>query len=136
MAHLFTYGTLMHPEIWNSLITTEYVALPFTIYNYVQRRLQGRHYPGLIPKKNGIVTGILYSNLNVSDLKKLDDFEGEEYQRIMLPLSATIDVPDIETYLYIGDKTLILGEDWDFDLFIKNNIDDFRAGFQGWRTLK
>lgn len=127
--HLFTYGTLMHPEIWSNVVKGDYEFETFEIHGFERRALRERAYPGLIRKEGSKVSGVLYKSISEYDMELLDHFEGEEYTRIkLLPLD---EIP-VFTYLYTFDEKFVLQEPWNYGDFIKRNFQNFRAEYKGW----
>ena len=92
MKHVFTYGSLMFPEVWCHIVSQEYIAHESTIVGYERRGVVGEHYPALVaanPKAiHDEVRGRLYLNVSAKDLEALDRFEGEQYQRLTLPVKV------------------------------------------------
>lgn len=132
MTHLFTYGTLMHPLVWNAVVERAYESKPFTIYNYCRRSLKERAYPALIHEQDKEVRGLLYLDIDDDDLLKIDAFEGSEYRRIPV-LETTVDSEvQINTYLFTGDSSILLEKDWDLDQFILSGLENFTKNFAGW----
>ena len=126
MANLFTYGTLMHPSVWKIIGHENCPSAKALLRHYSARCLDGLEYPGLIEEQNATVQGILYFNLNETDMEKIDRFEGDAYERI--GVTAWINNTEVEaqTYLYIGDDHIIKSEEWayqnaDLNSFLKRN---------------
>ena len=79
--NLFAYGTLMIDEIFFS-ITGNYVKnTPGYLNNYICYRVRDKNYPGII-SGNGFTTGVIYQDLPFDVILKLDDYEGNQYQRV------------------------------------------------------
>ncbi|WP_235297008.1 gamma-glutamylcyclotransferase family protein [Portibacter marinus] len=101
--NLFVYGTLMDAETWSYFTTKTYHSTSFVLKGYVKKRIKDRPYPGIIVHPDSFVEGILYANVEEDDIYRLDEYEGDEYDRIIL----TQDGMDIETYLFTGDVRLL-----------------------------
>lgn len=78
--HLFVYGTLMDPEIILSISGKPHPGTPAYIMGYQRFQVKNKNYPGVI-KSEGLVHGLLYSNITPESLDKLDFYEGDEYTR-------------------------------------------------------
>jgi Gamma-glutamyl cyclotransferase, AIG2-like len=87
---LFVYGTLMAPEVVQTLIGRAPVGRPARLVDrsYTRHPVQDHVFPGLIRRDNqngggdsdgSGVCGILYNDLNADEMIRLDAFEGEEY---------------------------------------------------------
>ncbi len=132
MICLFTYGTLMHAEIWKAIIQRECSSSRILLQHYTCRQLKDRHYPGMIPQIDSKVQGILYHDLTMEEIRQLDVFEGYEYTRIRLTALENEVCSTVFTYLYTADRSNIKSEEWDYVYFVKNDLEDFRDRFTGW----
>ncbi len=115
--NLFTYGTLMHPLVWEKIGNANCTQIPASLRHYSVRRLKGVQYPGLITDLNGQAEGILYFNLNATELQRLDQFEGTEYQRIAVDVHGNNELIQAYTYLYTGDRNRITADPWKLEDF-------------------
>ncbi len=128
--HLFTYGTLMHPEIMNDVVKGAYAFEVIEIQGFERRALKDRAYPGLIRNEKAKVTGVLYKDISESDMGLLDHFEGEEYTRIEI---LKMNELPVFTYLFTWDKEIILNESWSYEEFQGVNFHRFRNEYKGWK---
>jgi gamma-glutamylcyclotransferase (GGCT)/AIG2-like uncharacterized protein YtfP len=86
---LFAYGTLQDADVLGALVgkiaaTTSRQparAPGFAIVTY-----PGRTYPALVPSPTSVAQGTLIGALDAFDLAIIDAFEGDEYQRILIPI--------------------------------------------------
>ena len=85
MAHLFTYGTLMWPDIMARVCgpACEPLATPqaATLAGHERRPVRGQDYPAMVPADGHQVVGRLYLDLPEAAWARLDLFEGDEYER-------------------------------------------------------
>jgi gamma-glutamylcyclotransferase (GGCT)/AIG2-like uncharacterized protein YtfP len=81
MANLFTYGSLMCSDIFSKVAGCQAEFTEATLYNFFRSKIRSREYPGIIPRPETSVPGILYFNLSSQALERLDAFEGELYLR-------------------------------------------------------
>jgi len=79
--HVFTYGSLMFPEIWRQVVTGDYRSQVVTLKDYRRFAVSGVSYPGMVAMPGERVTGVLYMDVGPDDLARLDAFEGAEYRR-------------------------------------------------------
>lgn len=80
--HLFVYGTLMFEEVWQALVEDRYITLPARILGYRRTRVIDDVYPVIRPAVSGkAVPGIVYLDVSPGDLQRLDQFEGQHYER-------------------------------------------------------
>ncbi len=86
MDRLFAYGILQDPSVFLSVIGRVPESAPAFVRDYSARPVAGATYPGLIPCPGAHAHGRIYFGLTEAELKRLDAFEGEFYERI--PISA------------------------------------------------
>ncbi len=79
--HIFTYGSLMFPEIWQRVVRGNYVSATATLPGFARYALADDTYPGMVAQANATVEGVLYYDVAPQDLAALDAFEGSEYRR-------------------------------------------------------
>ncbi|KAI8384099.1 hypothetical protein BD560DRAFT_384972 [Blakeslea trispora] len=97
------------------------ISRPVLLSGYKRSSLKGEQYPGMVFTGNigDQFAGVLCEGLDAKDIKALDTFEGEDYQRIPIDVTTEDGISvATEGYLYIGDTSLITGIEWDFQDFI------------------
>lgn len=117
--HIFTYGSLMFPEVWTHVVRGRYRSRPGRLHDHVRFAVRSAAYPGLVPRAGNAVDGVLYLDVDATDLILLDRFEGPEYDR----RAVTVTCGEgsrfaAETYVY-RDGTNLTATCWDpaqFDL--------------------
>jgi len=80
-AHVFTYGSLMFPEVWQRVVRGDYRSAPAVLDGHARFALAGETYPGAIARSGAIVAGIVYFDVSDADVAALDAFEGSQYRR-------------------------------------------------------
>ena len=114
MATLFIYGTLRDREVCERVLARP-VALsdlaPATAPDFAIYRVAGAHYPCLLSQKGAMATGSLLTGLDDTDIGKLDQFEGENYQRASLVVLC--DGMQVTTQYYQPNETLSTDGPWD-----------------------
>ncbi len=98
----------MNSKVWNSIVAKDYKSKPFTLYNFSRKKLIGKEYPGILREEGHQVKGLLYLDIELDDLIRLDEYEGEEFERITMK----VDDYSIDTYLFVGNTELISSEEW------------------------
>lgn len=102
MTNVFTYGSLMFPDVWERVVRGSYQCSPATVYGCARFAIAGETYPGMIEQADASVEGILYFDVDAADLAALDAFEGDDYRRVVLQAKlesgGTIEAG---TYLYL-----------------------------------
>ena len=64
MTNLFTYGSLMFPEVIYKLTTRqEYPNAKATLLHFTRRRVKARVYPGITALQGSAVSGVVYFGL-------------------------------------------------------------------------
>ncbi len=106
-----------------------------TLYGYKRRKIRGAIYPALLPGTEAdSVDGIIYLNVSRSDTERLDEFEGEHYQKQMAECELS-DGSSITAGVYVFKqeyRNLIEDEDWDPDWFSKVAIHLFLTEYEGF----
>ncbi len=80
--HLFTYGSLMDPDVWLRAAGRPFPWEHAALRNYEARALRGVNFPGLIEAPGSMATGILYRDIDAPTFARLDEYEDDFYQRI------------------------------------------------------
>ncbi len=88
MARLFTYGTLMLPEVMEIVAGRRFAARSATLAGYRRRLLRDRVYPGLVPAAGESVEGVLWEDLDLQALARIDRFEDAPYERLELRVAV------------------------------------------------
>jgi hypothetical protein len=144
----FFYGTLMAPKVLSRvcygpdfpLNTTKHGQLNIRsalLQNFRRHRVRHADYPAIVPCGESTVRGTLVTGLTDGDLWRLDIFEGDEYERKKVKaqelkyegdiniepgrdqLGATVEA---ETYVWIGPKSDLDDDEWDFQEFVKEKM--------------
>jgi gamma-glutamylcyclotransferase (GGCT)/AIG2-like uncharacterized protein YtfP len=99
MSNLFVYGTLLSKDIWTSIVSGDYSSDSAVLKGYARKKVTGKNYPGLIEQNGSTVEGQIYYDISEEDLIKLDEYEGEEYQRIKVSVFLASE-KNIECFTY------------------------------------
>ncbi len=115
--NVFTYGSLMFPEVWSLVVSGDYRAIQATLDGHARFAIDGETYPGMVRMRGSHVPGVVYLDVDDDDLARLDAFEGDDYLR------AAVTVADLhstahaaQTYLYLPAERL-LASPWQPDAF-------------------
>lgn len=125
---LFSYGTLQSPRVMMAVSGKEYQGMEAVLLNYAIFQVRGTVYPGIIPAKGNIVRGLLYRNIADDTFQRLDDFEGEQYERIIVSAVLVKGHSLVHTYAYRireGQRDILSSEDWDLGYFLEKEEADF-----------
>lgn len=137
MSHLFTYGSLMCPEIMERVSGLRLISRPAILPEYQRSRLHNLEYPGIFPSRPASVDGILYLDVPPVALQRLDDFEGDQYRRqeVVVNLDDDRRITAMTYVLEIASQTLVTGEPWDFALFLTSGKEHFLANYGGFMKI-
>ncbi|WEW55968.1 hypothetical protein PRK78_001403 [Emydomyces testavorans] len=149
---IFVYGTLMAEELLSWVLTGSSenhelicsLRQPAVLTNF--RRVPVKHgdYPALIPGgPSDQVDGYLISPRSASEWKKLDDFEGELYQRCQVNVLLVSDNLDggnkcvsANVYVWAGSMDDIWQDrEWDISHFRQNRLEDWLDLFDGMEMV-
>lgn len=82
MAHLFTYGSLMFSEVFENIVRNQYEHAAGHVHHFKRTCIRNGHYPVVLPSRQAeALLGVVYFDVSVPDLRRLDAFEGDYYQR-------------------------------------------------------
>ena len=136
MNNLFTYGSLMFPEVWERLACPGYRSSLATLDGYLRRQVRGDTYPVIVPgDAMSRVEGMLYFDLPPELLLKLDRFEGEFYVRRKIRVTAGKERDLHEAFTYVLSdhyRHLLSDREWDPGRFRKQALALFLADYVGF----
>lgn len=137
--NLFVYGTLMCADIMAEVTGRELAAgEAATLYGYCRYRVTGEDYPALVPAEaEASVAGLVFRAIPDDAWPRLDDFEGEQYERrcvrVVLADSSEIEA---ETYvLHPACRDQVQSQPWDFDEFLREGKVRFCRSYRGYGSL-
>ncbi len=106
-SHVFTYGSLMFPQIWQRVVRGTYGSAAARLDGHARFEIAEETYPGVIAQDGASVAGLLYFDVSAQDVAALDAFEGTEYRReavqVTLDSGATVGA---DTYIYLLPQKL------------------------------
>lgn len=118
---LFCYGSLMHDAVFKRVLnsTSMPVNKPANLEGYKRFKVPGQLYPGITVSSNDSVNGLLVFLESERDYKVLDNYEGDEYQRITVFVYIDELHPSVEcdAYLFLGEPSK---EEWSFKEFLES----------------
>lgn len=136
MTNLFVYGALMYDEVWNRIVSGEFRKTNAELSGYRRLAVKDEDYPGLV-KSSGTVEGYIWFGIDDENLKKLDVFEGEYYERISaFAVDNTGNKIEVDIY-YFRNKYHHLFEDheWDVKKFETSGLKKFMSRYFGFKKL-
>ncbi len=131
--HLFTYGSLMFPAVWTTVVRGKYEQQPARLYGYQRCCIKGETYPAAIAAGLGdYIDGQLYLDIDAADQQQLDRFEGDDYDQVEAPLIlAEGGIVMAQFYLYRFHEHIELRE-WDEEWFEREGLKLFLAHYGGF----
>jgi gamma-glutamylcyclotransferase (GGCT)/AIG2-like uncharacterized protein YtfP len=124
---LFCYGTLQSPLVMKAVTGQAFSGKEAILNNWARFRVRDSEYPGIIPQEGSVVSGKLYWGLDEKAMEKLDAFEGDKYERVVVQVTMA-DGSFEEAYVYAireDCRKLLSNDPWDFDRFLQNGLEKF-----------
>jgi len=137
MTNLFVYGSLMYDEVWKLIVDGDFEKSKGQISGYRRVVVKDEEYPGLVAGED-IVAGCIWYGVDHNNIRRLDSFEGEYYERI--PAQAINEAGDcVEVSVYRFKKHfygLLENKDWDVNEFEKSGLKKFIDRYVGFDRMK
>jgi gamma-glutamylcyclotransferase (GGCT)/AIG2-like uncharacterized protein YtfP len=125
---LYAYGTLQVPDIIAHIVGRRLAGRPARLFGYARYRISDRVYPAIVPAAGADVVGILYSGLDAAELTRLDDYEGDIYER--RELSVLVGDANVAACTYVlrpQHLHRLSGEPWDLLQFERDHLQSYLA---------
>jgi hypothetical protein len=161
--HVFTYGTLMFPQVWQAVVGPDDsgrqfaklpATLPATLPGYQIFRVAGAVYPGIIkysppapPSDSQLSTlhsqpspvpGLLHLDVDADSIARVDRFESDFYRRQPITV-VTRDGRELAAEAYVvpdESRHVLTDEPWTADEFEKRgDLARFVARYTGFQRL-
>lgn len=134
MKKLFVYGSLMNSEVLFSLLNRTFTMKKAKLSGYQCLAVTGVCYPGVRPRKGGVVVGALISGLDQQHLNILDQFEGGQYQRVEVEVETDVgQYQRCETYAFKPEYYhLLTNIGWSNEDFREKHMQAFINGLSGF----
>lgn len=129
--HVFVYGTLMWEEVAHGVITGRYRKAPAVLHGYSRKWVRYEWYPGIVPDSDASVNGWIWFDVSADDLRRLDEFEGDEYVRtqVTVQLDTGEELP-VDVYRIRDERLEILETaDWDEEQFEQHGLPEFIVSY-------
>jgi len=124
----------MIPDVMCAVTTSEFRFINATLRGYARFTVKGASYPGIIPATDAVTEVIVYFNVDELSLERLDEFEGDLYQRT--PIRAETEkeaILNAETYVIKPEyRGYLSSRGWDVEEFVQNNLEAFLHTYQGF----
>jgi gamma-glutamylcyclotransferase (GGCT)/AIG2-like uncharacterized protein YtfP len=132
--NIFTYGSLMYPSVMRAVTGREFPSKKARVQNYARFKVEGESYPGLIPSEGALTEGVLYMNVDPLSVGRLDDFEGELYERGEIAVDA-LDGKSIIAQTYVVKaryRDRLSSEEWNPTHFERDDLLEFMNTYRGF----
>jgi gamma-glutamylcyclotransferase (GGCT)/AIG2-like uncharacterized protein YtfP len=153
--HVFTYGTLMFPEVWRAVVGREFETAPATAAGFAIYYVRDAVYPGITTTNSEMaagsknneakltkadpVLGLIYFNVDAESLARLDVFEGDDYLRQPIEVTRTGNGERLlaDSYVILPTKRhLLTDEPWTAEKFAtRGDLARFVARYAGFERL-
>jgi len=136
--HVFTYGTLLFPEVMEAVAGRVFASVPATLAGFARVCVRGAVYPGAREEAGGSIAGLLHRDVDAAALARLDRFEGELYERRRVRV-ALGDGTSIDAEVYVVPPTFVARLEpraWDPDRFRREHLAAYLARCRAGRVAE
>jgi len=128
MPRLFSYGTMMCPEIIEKLAGKSLVGVPGRVKNHRVLCVRGELYPGMVQGSGGEVEGLVYTFSSYL-WPGFDAFEGEEYLRKPVRVRYSNGKRElVQAYVFRPEyRSRLTRKPWDAEAFARDGLQPFMA---------
>jgi gamma-glutamylcyclotransferase (GGCT)/AIG2-like uncharacterized protein YtfP len=138
--HVFTYGSLMFPEVWRIVVGREFATVAGALAGYSIFRVADEPYPGItVSTPTSVVPGLIYLDVDAASIERLDRFEGDFYNRANVPIDcANGEQFTADAYIVRPqNRHLLTDEAWTPESFVASGgLAQFLARYQGFSWLE
>jgi gamma-glutamylcyclotransferase (GGCT)/AIG2-like uncharacterized protein YtfP len=122
--NLFTYGTLMFPEIWERVVGRGFATLPATLSGYAVFRVAHGVYPVMVAAgADARVRGLIYRDVDAAAMSLLDEYESDLYDRVAVSAAADDGLVKCEAYVLPADRRSYASDQpWEADKFRRESL--------------
>lgn len=133
MPHVFTYGTLMFPQVFERVVQRRYHHAQASVKHLQRSSMHQQCYPVVVPNRLAPeLEGIVYFDIGIDDLRRLDTFEGSYYRRQAVEVALTAENTQVGAEIYIlrpGYRHLASGREWSPQRFQRDHLRRFCRTF-------
>jgi gamma-glutamylcyclotransferase (GGCT)/AIG2-like uncharacterized protein YtfP len=132
---IFTYGTLMIPDVMYAVTTREFRFKNAILRGYASFTVKGESYPGIIPATDAFTQGIIYFDVDELSLERLDAFEGDLYQRTPVPAEMEGgEIFNAEAYVIKPKfRNHLSSLEWNMEEFAQRHLEAFLETYSGFQ---
>ena len=124
----------MFDAVRDLLIDDRYRKLEGYVSGYKRVGVRDEVYPGLVVSMDNRVDGVVLLGVKRSDIRLLDEFEGEYYRRQgMTVVCGHGHCVRAQAYVFRDEyRFLLTDNEWDADQFRNKDIQTFLSRYQGF----
>ncbi|UCE87258.1 MAG: gamma-glutamylcyclotransferase [Deltaproteobacteria bacterium] len=135
---VFAYGTLEIPAVMEAVTGRRFPRAAGTLRGFARFRVEGEVYPGLVRAPRARTAGVVYTSVDARSLERLDDFEGDLYERrpVQVRLSAG---GHASAYAYVvraSGRARISTEPWDRARFVADELQEYLTECRAFRARR
>jgi len=125
--NLFTYGSLMFPDVWQRVAGEAFPTRTATLADFAAWRVRRETYPGLAPAPGTTTAGVLHLGVSAEAAVRLDAFEGPFYERtaVEVALPGGTRVPAFAYVVRPAHRHDLEARRWDAGEFQKLHLSHF-----------
>jgi gamma-glutamylcyclotransferase (GGCT)/AIG2-like uncharacterized protein YtfP len=137
--HVFTYGTLMFPKVWQAVVGRSFATVEGEARGFAIYRVRDAVFPGILAQgHDDFVRGVVYLDVDDASLARLDRFEDDFYQREALSITCD-DGQQRSAEAYVvpaQNRAVLTAETWQPDAFVASGgLETFLGRFAGFARL-
>lgn len=129
MHNVFTYGTLMFPQVFQRVVSRHYSAAPATAKHLQRSLMRHQDYPVVVPNRLAPeLQGVVYFGVQWRDLLRLDMFEGDYYRRQTIRVQLAEHKTTVHAEVYMLRRRyrhLATGQEWSQSRFQREHLQRF-----------
>jgi len=134
--HVFTYGTLMFPEIWQAVVGRSFETVEGTAAGFEVFRVRDAVFPGIVAGTGECsVPGVVYLDVDQESTERLDRFEDDFYERRPIAVDCRSGQQWIaEAYVVpSANRSVLTNEPWSRESFLASGgLEQFISRFAGF----
>ncbi len=126
----FTYGSLIFPEVMQVVCGRPLANVRAAALRIRCEALHGAIYPGAVQDPDASASGRLYEGLGPAELARLDEFEGDLYDRVVVRVETAAGVPHA-AWVYLvrpPHRHRLAGNPWDSGRFAERELAAYLEG--------
>ena len=124
----------MIADVMYAVTTLKFRFVDAILRGYARFTVKGESYPGIIPVTDAVTAGIIYFDVDELSLERLDEFEGDLYQRTPIQVETVEkEILNAETYVVKPEyRDYLSSKGWDVNKFTKTYLETFLESCQGF----